>query len=87
MASTTRTSLWVSFGRLRRRRRLRNAATFGIVLLGPVLALATFLVLGPLDQGASALSLRLVLLADLVYVLVVAAVVLSQVARLVAASL
>ena len=85
MASTTRTSLWVSFGRLRRRRRLRNAATFGIVLLGPVLALATFLVLGPLDQGASALSLRLVLLADLVYVLVVAAVVLSQVARLVAA--
>ena len=85
MASTTRTSLWVSFGRLRRKRRLRNAATLIIVVMGPVLALATFLVLGPFDQGASALSLRLVLLADLVYVLVVAAVVLSQVARLVAA--
>ena len=85
MASTTRTSLWVSFGRLRRRRRVRNATTLGIVLLGPLLALATFLVLGPFDQGAAALSLRLVLLADLVYVLVVAALVLSQVARLVAA--
>ncbi|MEO0668094.1 MAG: PAS domain-containing sensor histidine kinase [Pseudomonadota bacterium] len=75
----------MSFGRLRRRRRVRNATTLGIVLLGPLLALATFLVLGPFDQGASALSLRLVLLADLVYVLVVAALVLSQVARLVAA--
>nr|WP_299688543.1 PAS domain-containing sensor histidine kinase [uncultured Tateyamaria sp.] len=75
----------MSFGRLRRRRRLRNAATFFIAVMGPVLALATFLVLGPFDQGASALSLRLVLLADLVYVLVVAAVVMSQVARLVAA--
>ena len=85
MASTTRTSLWVSFGRLRRKRRVRNATTFGIVLLGPVLALATFLILGPFDQGASALSLRLVLLADLVYILVVAALVLSQVARLIAA--
>jgi len=55
------------------------------VVLGPVLALATFLVLGPLDRGASALSLRLVLLADLVYVLVVATLVLGTIARMVAA--
>ncbi len=54
-------------------------------MLGPVLALATFLVLGPLDRGASALSLRLVLLADLVYVLVVATLVLGTIARMVAA--
>jgi two-component system nitrogen regulation sensor histidine kinase NtrY len=64
---------------------MRNAATLGLVALGPVLALFTFLVLGPLDQGASALSLRLILLADLVYVLVVAALVLGSVARLIAA--
>jgi two-component system nitrogen regulation sensor histidine kinase NtrY len=47
--------------------------------------LATFLVLGPLQQGAASGSLRLVLLADLVYVLVVAALVLQRVARMVAA--
>ncbi|MEL6617492.1 MAG: PAS domain-containing sensor histidine kinase [Pseudomonadota bacterium] len=57
----------------------------GLVVLGPILALTTFLVLGPFDQGANAPSLRLILLADLVYVLVVAALVLAQVARLVAA--
>ncbi|MFY9210611.1 MAG: PAS domain-containing sensor histidine kinase [Aestuariivita sp.] len=71
--------------RVSKTRRLRNAGTLGLVLLGPLLALATFLVLGPFDQGASALSLRLVLLADLVYVLVVATLVLGSVARLVAA--
>ncbi len=85
MASRTRTSLWVTFGRLYRRKRVRNAATLGLVVLGPLLALTTYLVLGPLDQGSSALALRLVLLADLVYVLVVAALVLSQIARLIAA--
>ncbi len=66
-------------------RKLRNTGTLGLVVLGPLLALATFLVLGPFDQGASALSLRLILLADLVYVLVVATLVLGSVARLIAA--
>jgi two-component system nitrogen regulation sensor histidine kinase NtrY len=60
-------------------------ATLGLVVLGPVLVLATFLVLGPLDQGARALPLRFVLLADLVYVLAIAALVLSQIARLISA--
>ena len=85
MASGTRNSLWLSVSRIYRRKRYRNAATLGLVVLGPVLALVTYLVLGPLDQGSSALALRLVLLADLVYVLVVAALVLSQIARLIAA--
>lgn len=85
VAVQTRVFRWASFGQLRRAKRARNAATLSLVVLGPVLALATFLVLGPLDQGASALSLRLILLADLVYVLVVAALVLGSVARIVAA--
>ena len=72
-------------GRLRRMKRVRNLSTLGLVVLGPVLAMATYLALGPLGQGASTLSLRLVLLTDLVYVLLVAALVLSQVARLIAA--
>jgi len=71
--------------RWRRRRRVQNAATLSLVLMGPVLAGLTYFVLGPLDQNGSAPSLRLVLLADLVYVLVVAALVLQRVARMVAA--
>ena len=74
-----------ALNRWRRTRRAKNAATLGLVVLGPALALATFLSLGTFDRGPSDLSLRLILLADLVYVLVVAALVLGQVGRLIAA--
>ncbi|NKX46440.1 PAS domain-containing sensor histidine kinase [Roseibacterium sp. KMU-115] len=63
---------------------MRSVATLGLVLLGPVLALLTFLVLGPLSDLADAPGLRLVILADMVYILVVAALVLREVARIVA---
>lgn len=85
MASRVEKSLRLRLGRLRRIRRVRNAATLGLVVLGPVLALATYLILGPLGEASTTLSLRLILLADLVYILVVAALVLAQVARLIAA--
>jgi two-component system nitrogen regulation sensor histidine kinase NtrY len=55
----------------------RSIGTFGLVTLGPVLALATFLVLGPLAESVVTPALRLVLLADLIYILVVAALVLQ----------
>ena len=76
---------WNRLARLRRLKKVQNAATLGLVVLGPVLAVATFLVLGPLDQGSSAIGLRLILLVDLVYVLLVAALVLQKVAGLIAA--
>ena len=72
-------------GRWRRERRVRNAATLGLFVLGPVLAGLTYVVLGPLDQSASSSALRIVLLTDLVYVLAVAALVAREVARMVAA--
>jgi two-component system nitrogen regulation sensor histidine kinase NtrY len=75
---------WDRLLRLRRQRRVQTAMTFGLVFLGPVLAVATFLALGPFNQGAASPLLRLVLLADLVYTLVVATLVLARVARLVA---
>ncbi|WP_294224826.1 PAS domain-containing sensor histidine kinase [uncultured Shimia sp.] len=84
MSSRTATNHWARFQRLRRQRRVQNAATLGLVVLGPVLALATFLVLGPFDLGASSSGLRAILLADLVYVLVVATLVLQNVMRAVA---
>ena len=71
--------------RLRRQRRVQNFATLGLVVLGPVLAFWTFMVLGPLNQGSGGLSLRLILLADLVYILVVAALVLRRIAQMISA--
>src|SRR6056297_2534169 len=80
-----RSPTWAQILRLRRTRLFQNVVALVLVALGPVLAFATFLVLGPLDRGASSLSLRLVLLADLAYVLVVATLVLGTIARMVAA--
>ena len=71
--------------RFKRRRRVQNAATLGLVLLGPILTLLTFMALGPLDMGAASPALRLILLADLVYVLVVATLVAFRIARMIAA--
>ena len=85
MRSPTKKATWESISRLRRQRRVQNLVTAGVVILGPRLALATFLVLGPLDRGASDVSLRLVLLADLVYILLIATLVLGRVAQMIAA--
>jgi len=85
VAGRARALTWQKLNRLRRMRRVQNAVTLGVVVLGPVLALATFMVLGPLDRTSSALSLRLVLMADLVYVLLVAALVFSRIATMIAA--
>jgi two-component system nitrogen regulation sensor histidine kinase NtrY len=76
--------VWLRFSRLRRQRRVQTAVTLGLVFLGPVLAVATFLALGPFNQDAGSPALRLILLADLIYVLVIAALVLARVLRLIA---
>ncbi len=85
MRASVRTPSWERLSRLRRQKRFQTITTLGLVVLGPVLAFLTFLVLGPLGQGATAPGLRLVLLADLVYILVVAALVLQRVMQMVAA--
>jgi two-component system nitrogen regulation sensor histidine kinase NtrY len=64
---------------------VQTAATIGLVVLGPLLAGLTYTVLGPLGQGGAAPALRIVLLADLVYVLIVAALVFQRIARMIAA--
>ncbi len=85
MASRSQRNIIVTLSRFWRRRRVQNAATLSLVALAPVLVLATFLILGPLDQGRATPALRAILLADLVYVLIVATLVLGQMARLFAA--
>lgn len=84
VASRSRNSWLARLSHLRRLRRVRTLMTLGLVVLGPLLALATYLALGPLDQGSTN-ALRLILLLDLIYILALAALVLAQVARLIAA--
>ncbi|MEL6608975.1 MAG: PAS domain-containing sensor histidine kinase [Pseudomonadota bacterium] len=71
--------------RLRRLRWVQTWATAILVLLGPVLAVATYVALGPLNQGAGTSTLRLILLLDFVYVLIVATMILGRIAQMVAA--
>jgi two-component system nitrogen regulation sensor histidine kinase NtrY len=65
--------------------RLSNPMALVLVLLGPLLVFLTLMALGPMGQVFDSRSLLLVLLADLVYVLIIAALVAVRVARLVAA--
>jgi len=77
-------SAWANaLTRVSRIRQVQTGLTLGLVFLGPVMAVATFLALGPLNQGASSPTLRLILLGDMVYVLVLAALVLRRVVQMV----
>ncbi len=82
---SARSDTWLRLNRLRKQRRFQTWATFGLVVLGPLLAIATFLALGPFNQGAGSPALRIVLLADLIYILTVATLVLARVAQMVTA--
>jgi len=74
------------FSRWRRSRSVQNGITLGLVLLGPVLAVLTVLVIAaPLDGGTNAPLLRVILFLDLVYVIVVAALVLQRVMTMIIA--
>ncbi len=67
-----------------RTRKLRTGLTLGLVLAGPVLALATYAVVGGIESTNST-SLRLVLLSDFIYVLLVAGLVGQRVASMISA--
>ncbi|WP_371824725.1 ATP-binding protein [Paracoccus sp. MA] len=86
MAGTLSRGTWERVARLRRLRLYRNAATLGLVLLGPALAGLTFAVMGPFANAVSGGSLlRLVLLADLLYLIVLTGLVVARMAQIVAA--
>ncbi len=76
---------WGQFSRWRRQRHVQTYATIALVICGPILAVLTFLILSPFQQGPNSASLRLVLLLDFVYVVIIAALVLQRVVRMVAA--
>ncbi|MBI1172686.1 HAMP domain-containing protein [bacterium] len=77
-------SSWaMRLSRLRRLRQVQTGVTLGLVFLGPLMAVATFLALGPLNQKASSDGLRLILLADMIYVLALATLVLRRIVQMV----
>ena len=85
MAADAQHRIINKFRRLRRLKRVQSWITISIVALGPFLALATFLVLGPFSLSNDTVALRGILLADLVYVLIIAALVAQRIVQMVAA--
>ena len=73
------------FGNWPSSRRLQLFVRLSVVVVGPILAVATLAVLGPLSSGMDSTTLRVVILADLVYVLVVATLIIGTIARMIAA--
>ncbi|WP_232830323.1 PAS domain-containing sensor histidine kinase [Oceanicella sp. SM1341] len=72
------------FSRASRSRRMRNILTISLVVLGPVLAMATVFALGAFEGPVAPVPLRFVILVDLLYVLVIAALVAFRIARMIA---
>ena len=62
MAARAQRLSWDRLVRLRRLRELQAVGTVALFFLGPVLAVVTYLVMGPLDKGAASNVLRIVLL-------------------------
>ncbi|MEX3015340.1 sensor histidine kinase NtrY-like [Gymnodinialimonas hymeniacidonis] len=69
---------------LRRNKRVRSFGTIGLIVLAPVLALATYLAFRPLGDVTGQTARTLILLADFVYILVIATLVLRELARIAA---
>ena len=61
--------------------RLRASSTIYLVFLGPFLACATYIILGPFDLRAQSRLLQLILLADLIYVITIVAFVVLRIFR------
>ncbi len=76
---------WDSLARIRIPREWRGHLTWGLLSLGAVLGIATMAVLGPLSGQVQGRLLRLVLLLDLLYIIVLLGLVIARMARLIAA--
>ena len=55
-----------------------------MIVLGPVLAVATYLLLGPLDTGSRGTALRIILMCDLVYVLLIIGLLFQRIMAIIA---
>ena len=63
---------------------MQSYFTFIMIILGPVLAVATYLLLGPLDTGSRGTALRIILMCDLVYVLLIIGLLFQRIMAIIA---
>ena len=84
MADILRNSRWIRYSNLRKLRRLQSYFTFIMIVLGPVLAVVTYLLLGPLDTGSRGTALRIILMCDLVYVLLITGLLFQRIMAIIA---
>ena len=69
----------------RKKRSVRTGFAVGLFVLGPVLVLITYLALSSFNLHSSSVALRLIFLADLIYVLVVTAAVSQRIFSIISA--
>ena len=84
MVELKRNSRWIRYSNLRKLKRLQSYFTFILIVLGPILAVATYLLLGPLDTGSRGTALRVILMCDLVYVLLIVGLVFQRILVIIA---
>ncbi len=70
---------------LRRQRRIGNAFVLSVFILGPLLAICTFLILGPFESSNTSTYLRSILLLDIIYVFILAGLIALRVVKTIAA--
>jgi two-component system nitrogen regulation sensor histidine kinase NtrY len=84
LADKLRNSRWIRYSNLRKLKRLQSYFTFIMIILGPVFAVATYLLLGPLDTGSRGTALRIILMCDLVYVLLIIGLLFQRIMAIIA---
>ncbi|WP_372799773.1 sensor histidine kinase NtrY-like [Paracoccus seriniphilus] len=85
MAESASGLSWDRLARLRLPRHWRGPVSWGALLVGASLAAATIFVLGPLSHGIQSHVLRLILMLDLIYLIMLIGAVLARMARLIMA--
>ena len=78
-------SILVQFNSYSNNRRIQNLLTILIVIVGPTLALLTLFYVNIVEQEIRSQSFRVILLADVVYVIIIASFVIKRIAIVVAA--
>ena len=86
MAGALTRRTWERLEQLRRQRKLQNVAVVGLAVLGPVLVALTFLAMSEITRDVlGRTALRLILLADLIYLLLLSGMLVARVAGIVMA--
>lgn len=85
MAGAASVLNWDNLARIRLKRHMRPVLTWGLILVGTALAAATMTVLGPLSRGAEPRMLRLILMLDLAYLILLCGIIILRMSRLIAA--